>query len=182
MELTDRETWTALHGMVFGAIFLLAFAGGFAGLWSLRPEWVTVQGLSERMNRLKIGVSTMAVVAWLTVATGTFIVYPWYRASPPVPAEQLSPEELERYPRSFLLNTPGKEEWHRFGMEWKEHVAWVSPILATVVAFVVIYYGKQLIVDKRLRYGSMALYALSFAAAGVAGLLGAFITKAAPIE
>ena len=42
MELSNRETWATLHGMVFGALFLLAFAGGLAGLWSLRPEWVTV--------------------------------------------------------------------------------------------------------------------------------------------
>lgn len=182
MDLTNRETWTAIHGMVFGAVFLLAFAGGFAGLWSLRPEWVTVNGLSERMNRLKIGVTTMAAVAWLTVITGTFIVYPWYREPAPAPADQLTPDELEKYPRAFLLATPGKEDWHSFGMEWKEHVAWVAPILATVVAFVVLYYGRQLIVDKKLRYASMVLYAVAFAAAAVAGLLGAFITKAAPIE
>jgi hypothetical protein len=37
-------------------------------------------------------------------------------------------------------------------------------------------------VDKRLRYTSMALFTLAFAAAAVAGLLGAFITKSAPIQ
>jgi len=186
MELSDRETWTALHGMVFGALFLLAFAGGLAGLWSLRPEWVTLTGLQERMFRLKAGVITMAIVAWVTVATGTFIVYPWYRDPPPIPQggkfTDLPPEVQEEFPRSLLLNTPGKEEWHKFGMEWKEHIAWVSPILATVVAFIVLYYGNQLIVDKRLRYASMALFVAAFAAAGIAGLLGAFITKAAPLQ
>lgn len=118
----------------------------------------------------------MAIVAWVTVVTGTYIVYPWYRAKPPEGTEDLS-----AYPRSLLLATPGKEEWHRFGMEWKEHVAWASPILATAVAFIVLYYGSQLIVDKRLRYATMALFVLSFIAAGVAGGLGAFITKAAPL-
>lgn len=177
MELSNRETWAALHGMFFGAIFLLAFAGGLAGLWSLRPEWVTVNGLRERMLRLKVGVVTMAVVAWVTVITGTWIVYPWYRAKPPQGVT-----DLTAYPRSYLLATPGKEEWHKFGMEWKEHVAWIAPILATAVAFIVLYYGKQLIVDKKLRYASIALFVLSFAAAGVAGGLGAFITKAAPIR
>ncbi len=176
MELTDREMWTALHGMFFGAVFLLAFAGGFAGLWSLRPEWVTVNGLRERLLRLKVGVTTMAIIAWVTVVTGTYIVYPWYRAKPPEGTQDLS-----EYPRSLLLATPGKEEWHRFGMEWKEHVAWVSPILATAVAFIVLYYGTQLIVDRKLRYATMALFILSFVAAGIAGGLGAFITKAAPL-
>jgi len=63
MALTNRETWTLIHGMIIGAIFLLAFAGGFAGLWSLRTEYVTTEGLRERMTRLKIGTTTMAVMA-----------------------------------------------------------------------------------------------------------------------
>jgi hypothetical protein len=28
MELTNRETWTLIHGMIIGSLFLLAFAGG----------------------------------------------------------------------------------------------------------------------------------------------------------
>jgi hypothetical protein len=32
MELTNREFWGLIHGMGFGALFLLAFAGGLAGL------------------------------------------------------------------------------------------------------------------------------------------------------
>src|SRR5574341_1846996 len=140
MELSNRETWAALHGIIFGGLFLLAFAGGLAGLWSLRPEWVTVNGLQERMNRLKVGVTTMAVVAWVKGITGTWIVYPWYRAKPPE-----GTEDLTNYPRSLLLADPDKSDWHKFGMEWKEHVAWISPLLATAVAFVVIYYGNQLI-------------------------------------
>jgi hypothetical protein len=137
MELTSRETWAALHGVLFGALFLLAFTGGLAGLWSLRPEWVTVSGLKERILRLKVGVTAMAPIAWVTVVTGTYIVYPWYRAPPPQ-----GTQDLTEYPRSLLLATPGKEEWHRFGMEWKEHIAWASPILATAVAFVVLYYAN----------------------------------------
>ncbi len=179
MDLTNRETWTALHGMVFGALFLLAFAGGIAGLWSLRPEWVTVNGLQERMMRLKVGVVGMAVVAWVTVVTGTWIVYPWYRDPAP---QGTTGADLEKYPRAFLLADPDLDQWHKFGMEWKEHIAWIAPILATAVAFIVVYYGNQLIVDKRLRYVAMALFVLAFAAAGIAGLMGAFITKAAPIQ
>jgi len=177
MELTNRETWAALHGMVFGSLFLLAFAGGLAGLWSLRPEWVTISGLRERMLRLKLGVTSMALIAWVTVITGTWIVYPWYRAAPPQ-----GTTDFTDYPRSLLLATPGKEDWHTFGMEWKEHIAWASPILATAVAFVVLYYGSQLIVDKRLRMLTIGLFVAAFAAAGVAGLLGALITKAAPVQ
>jgi len=162
--------------MVFGSLFLLAFAGGLAGLWSLRPEWVTVSGLQERMMRLKAGVTAMALVAWITVISGTWIVYPWYRERPPQ-----GETDLEKYPRYFLLDDPRLDGWHTFGMEWKEHLAWISPILATAVAFVVVYYGNQLIVDRRLRNITIGMFILAFAVAGIAGLLGAFITKAAPI-
>jgi hypothetical protein len=67
-------------------------------------------------------------------------------------------------------------------MEWKEHVAWLSPILATVVAFIVVYYGTNLIRHDRVRRTAITLYVLSFALAAVAGTLGALITKSAPVH
>jgi hypothetical protein len=72
-----------IHGMGLGALFLLAFAGGLAGLYSLKPALITPEGVVERMRRLKVGVVAMAVTAWLTVITGTWIVYPWYREMTP---------------------------------------------------------------------------------------------------
>jgi len=186
MSLTERELWTVLHGMCLGAIFLLAFSGGMAELWSLRRELVTEAGIQKSVRRLIIGTWTMAVVAWLTVISGTYIVYPWYRARPPVqPAAAVSAAEkndLTRYPKTYLMANPSTAQWHTFGMEWKEHIAWFSPILATTVAFVVSCYRGQLAQDKMLRWSLMTLFVLSFVTAGVAGLLGAFITKAAPLH
>ncbi len=40
---------------------------------------VTVVGLQQRSRRLGVGTWIMAIVAWLTVITGTYIVYLWYR-------------------------------------------------------------------------------------------------------
>ena len=177
MEVTNREFWTLIHGMGFGALFLLAFAGGLAGLYSLRPELLTVTGLRERMTRLVAGTWLMAIAAWGTVLTGTFIVYPWQRAAAPKGVA-----DLTAFPRSFLLANPNLAEWHTFGMEWKEHVAWFAPILATVVAFVVLRYGKRLAEMPFLRKTLMVTFVLAFAAAGIAGLFGALITKAAPIH
>jgi hypothetical protein len=174
--MTVRELWTVIHGMGLGAIFLLAFAGGLAGLYSLRPEWVTVTGVRERVMRLTLGTWVMAVASWLTVVSGTYIVYPWYRAKPP---EGLA--DLSEFPRYYLLSVPNLAAWHTFGMEWKEHVAWFSPILAVAVAFVVWRYGAQIAEMPKLRYALMVLFVLAFAAAGIAGLFGAFITKAAPL-
>lgn len=170
MTLTEREFWTVLHGMIFGAVFLLAFAGGFAGLWSLSPELVTRAGIKERMRRLFVGMWVMAIMAWATVITGTYVVYPWYRASDP------------NSPRSLLVADPAMKAWHTFGMEWKEHVGWLSPILATAAAFLVTYYGEKLAEKSQVRKAALALFTISFLAAAVAGLFGAFLNKVAPIR
>jgi hypothetical protein len=176
MSFTPRELWTVIHGMGLGAVFLLAFSGVLAGLWSFRTGWLTAAGLKERLPRLLLGTWVMAVVSWLTVISGTYIAYPWYRAKPPSGADLLN------YPRNFLLAHPNLAAWHTFGMEWKEHVAWLSPILATAVAYVVTRYGLRLAENDKLRGAVMALFVISFAAAAVAGLFGAFITKVVPVH
>jgi hypothetical protein len=152
-----------------GALFLLGFAGGLEGLYSLRPQLLSAEGIRDRSRRLRVGVVTMAVAAWGTVLTGTWVVYPWYRN--PAPSS----------PRSMLLADPGLADWHHFGMEWKEHIAWISPILATVVAFIVVYHGAGLVRHDRVRRTALTLFVLAFVMAAVAGLFGALITKAAPI-
>lgn len=170
MEFTNREWWGLIHGMVLGSLFLLAFAGGFAELYSLRPSAETPAGLRASVRRIGAGVTSMAVLSWLTVITGTWVVYPWYR--------ERGPDS----PRSTLLADPSTEAWHTFGMEWKEHVAWLSPILATVVAFIVLNYRSTLATNNRLRKITMTLFVFAFVFAAVAGTLGALITKAAPIR
>jgi len=183
MEITEREFWTVIHGLVLGTLFLLAFAGGLAGLWSLKGRLLTAEGIRERTPRMALGTTVMAVVAWLTVFTGTWIVYPWYRADPRplgIPTDVQS-DALEAFPRWWLLASERTAQWHEFGMEWKEHVAWIAPLLATAVAFVVVYYGAQLVRRPEWRWPLIVLFTLAFGAAGVAGLFGAFITKAAPV-
>jgi hypothetical protein len=170
MSLTDRETWGLIHGMGLGALFLLAFAGGLAGIYSLRPSWLTHTGLRERIVRLNVGTTAMAVIAWLTVITGTWIIYPWYR------------DAAATSPKSLLLANPNLAGWHNFGMEWKEHIAWLAPILATAVAYIVIRYGLRLANMPKVRQAVLTLFIIAFAAAGIAGLFGALITKAAPVH
>jgi hypothetical protein len=176
MELTTRELWAVIHGMMLGSLFLLAYAGGLAELINLGSEWATEAGIAKRVRRLIAGAWLMAMVAWLTVITGTWIVYPWYRAKPPAGAD------LSMFPRSLLLSKPTTAEWHRFGMEWKEHVAWLAPILATAVAYMVTRYGVRLAKDEKVRCAVIVLFTVAFFAAAVAGLFGAFINKAAPVH
>jgi hypothetical protein len=112
----------------------------------------------------------MAVVAWATVLVGTFVVYPWYRESTPTSA------------RSQLLANPDTKDWHEFGMEWKEHIAWISPFLATAVAVVAVLYGRRIASDSRFRNLLTGLFVLSFLVVAVAGLFGALITKGAQVK
>lgn len=188
MELTRRETWTVIHGLILGTIFLLAFSGGLAGLWSLRPGYLTAAGIHERMRRLYVGAWVMAIASWLTVITGTWVVYPWYRAK--LAGETFDgcagltlPDAAKCSPRDFLMsNASGEtEEWHHFGMEWKEHAAWAAPILATAAAFIIVYYGPRLITRPWLRTVTIVMFVAAFAAGVVGGGLGAFINKVAPI-
>ncbi len=169
MSLSSNEFWTVLHGLVFGTVFLLAFTGGFEAFWSLGKETLTDFGLRRKVKRLLYGTWTMAVLSWVTVITGTYIIYPWYRAKGPTS------------PRSILLANPETKLWHTFAMEWKEHVAWFAPILATVVAIVVTYYGIRLSENEQIRKAIFILFIVAFCAVAVAGLFGAFINKVAPI-
>jgi hypothetical protein len=188
MELTSRETWTLIHGLIIGSLFLIAFAGGLAGLWSLRPELVTEAGIRERLVRLRVGITGMALLAWATVLTGTWVVYPWYRESLAgedfAGCEALQTPSDTCSPRDFLnSNVSGNtEDWHKFGMEWKEHIAWVAPMLATAAAFIVLYYGRDLVRNRTLRVLTMTLFVGAFVVAGIAGLFGALITKTAPLH
>ena len=169
MDLSTREFWALIHGLILGGGFLVAFAGGLAGLYSLRPGLLTERGLAERTRRLIVGTTTMAAVAWTTVITGTWVVYPWYR------------EDVPTSPRSALLASPDTDEWHKFAMEWKEHVAWIAPMLATAVAVIVLYYRQDLIRNQTARRIAMWFFVAAFVTAAIAGILGALITKKAPI-
>ncbi|MBI2914592.1 MAG: hypothetical protein HYY08_01570 [Firmicutes bacterium] len=165
--VTFREVNTALHGIA-GVLFLMAFSGGLAGLWSFQRRLLTEDGIKERIRRLKWGTSLMAVAAWVTVIWGA-VVYTWYRA--PVPES----------PRSLILGGP--QPWvHTFGMEWKEHVALFVPILATAAAYLIWFFQDRLVIHRKARRVIIAVFALSAAFGGVAFTLGALVTKTAPLH
>ena len=189
-ELSNREFWTVVHGLVLGTIFLLLFGGGLAGLWSLRAGLLTTEGVQERMRRLTVGMWAMAATAWATVITGTWIVYPWYRAELSVVgdedfagcADAILPNATCS-PRDFLKSdvTGDTASWHNFGMEWKEHIAWAAPFLVTAVAFIVAYYGPRIIKRPWLRTVTIVMLVGGFGAAVIGGIYGAFLNKIAPI-
>ena len=130
---------------------------------------MTAAEVQQRTKRLIVGTTAMASIAWLTVITGTWIVYPWYR------------EDIPESPRSTLLADPDLDSWHTFGMEWKEHVAWIAPMLATVAAAIVLYYRRDLVKHNQVRRLAEGVFIAAFLTAAIAGILGALITKKAPV-
>ena len=177
MIMSSHDIWTTIHGMVFGFIFLLGFTGALYAIYSRKAEWMTVEGITKSVDNIKVYLWALAVTTWAAVITGAYVVYPWYRATPPS-----GTTDLTNFPKFLLVANPNLAFWHNFGMEWKEHVAFIAPMAATVVAFAATYYGPELAKKVGERRAVMIFFVLAFVAAAAAGLFGAFITKAAPVH
>jgi len=80
------------------------------------------------------------------------------------------------------LGSSSTEGWQEFGMEWKEHVAFMAPMAATVAAFAVSYYGPLLARKVHERRAVILFFIFAFVTAAVAGLFGALITRVAPVH
>ena len=177
MEISARDLLTVLHGMGFGALFLLAFSGALVELYRVSVSTGPAQ-LNER-GRSLLGVYfiSMVVLAWITVLSGAYVVYPWYRAVPPPGVVDLS-----EYPRRLLLSSGKTSEWHNVGMEWKEHVAWISPIAMTMVAYVALKYRNAITRFTHMRTALFVFTVAAFLSTGIAGAFGAFLNKYAPVR
>jgi hypothetical protein len=175
MEISYRDGVTLLHGMGFGVLFMLAFSGAIGVIQSTAGGGERPGGVGQGMFRFYL--VSMAVLAWLSVLSGAYLVYPWYRAVPPA-----GTADLAAYPQRLLLSSPMTAGWHELGMEWKEHVAWLTPIAMTMVAYVFIRYGPQLARHRGLRGAVLAFTAVAFFATAVAGAFGALLNKYAPVR
>ena len=169
MEITTHSLWTAVHGMGFGALYLLACSGLLVALRS---------GDSEMSAGFVRGYFVvMVLLAWFSVLSGAYIVYPWYRVAAPA-----GTADLAAYPQLLLKAHPNTIGWHSLGMEWKEHVAWFTPIAITAAAAVFFWYGSALKHRVDLRRMVLLFVVASFLSAGLAGFWGAMINKVAPIQ
>jgi hypothetical protein len=177
MEITTRALWTLIHGMGFGALYLLACSGALVEIYRRYFPGAANPTAPEDENFLKVYLVAMCVLAWLTVLTGAYIIYPWYRAVAPAGTVNFA-----AFPQKLLQSNPAVSGWHSLGMEWKEHVAWLVPISITMAAAVVIRYGRDLRNHPQLRAAVLSFTLVSFLAAGIAGYFGAMLVKNAPVE
>jgi hypothetical protein len=177
MDMTARAVWTLMHGMGFGALYLLACSGAILELVRFTTSSAHPEPTRTQYRFLNAYLLAMVFLAWAAVFTGTYIIYPWYRAIPPPDALNLS-----LFPQHMLQASAATAGWHSLGMEWKEHVAWFAPISITAVAFIFIRYGRHLHNHRQLRSAVLGFAAAAFAAAAIAAFFGAMINKAAPVE
>ena len=77
MLLSRDAVLTALHGIVLGGLFLLAYSGGLLGLYSLRPGWVTVTGFRGIIRRLTARTWLMAGRGSVCKAIGDMSPFYW---------------------------------------------------------------------------------------------------------
>jgi hypothetical protein len=177
MEITVRSLWTLIHGMGFGALYLLACSGALVEFYRRFYPQAATPTVPGDDHFLNVYLVAMSVLAWLTVLTGAYIIYPWYRAVAPAGAVNLA-----AFPQKLLQSSPATSGWHSLGMEWKEHIAWLVPISITMAAAVVIRYGRDLRNHPQLRAAVLSFTLISFLAAGIAGFFGAMLAKNAPVE
>ena len=177
MELSLRGLWTMIHGMGFGALYLMACSGALVGIYRRHSQSSNLQVSDVDVRFLRNYLAIMAAIAWAAVLSGTYFVYPWYRAAAPSGASNLA-----GYPQRLLMSNPATSGWHSIGMEWKEHVAWLVPIAITMAAAVYAKYGRNLTAHIELRRAVICFVWISLFAAGVAGFFGAMINKNAPVN
>lgn len=174
---SDRSLWTMAHGIVLGGGSLLGLAAALFALRTMPRSAATDPGIHAQARSLAWLLAGIAVLLWLTVLVGTYITFPPYRATPPE-----GTLDLARYPRSLIQSNPATVWLHAFGMEIKEHVPFITAMLATAVAFVGFRSRDRLLTDAPLRRLATALVALCFVLVSAVSLLGVFINKVAPLE
>ncbi len=175
--LSFRALCTALHGMLFGGFFLLAAYAFVLELWRMHHGQTPRAYNRGERRRECVYLTVTAACGWAAVLTGTYLIYPWYRAVPPHPGQNLG-----LYPKFQLLANPHTAALHTVGMEWKEHIAFIAPIVFTAAAFVWLRYRLQLRQERVLRLGLLAFAGTALFATAAAATLGAFLNKVAPVQ
>ncbi len=176
MLFTDRSLWTMIHGIVLGGAALMALSAALFSLLTVPADGSAVASRDQLRPLARLTVF-IAVVLWLTVLGGTYIIFPPYRAAPPPGTTDLS-----QFPRFLLHANPGTVWLHSFAMESKEHIPWIAAMLATAVAFVCVRYRSSMLNDVYLRRMATTLLAICFVLVSFLALLGTFINKVAPLQ
>jgi hypothetical protein len=176
MLFSERSIWTMVHGIGLGGAALLGLAAALFHLYAARPV-PDPTGNETGARAFAMVTVFSAVMLWLTVIIGTYIIFPPYRATPPPGTTDLS-----QFPRALVLADPSTAWLHAFAMEIKEHMPWIASMLTTAVAFVAVRYRRTALTNPAMRRMAATLPALSFGVVAFVSLLGVFVNKVAPLD
>lgn len=176
MLFSERSIWTMVHGIGLGGAALVGLAAALFYLYAARPAPLSTGTETGSRAFATVTVFT-AVMLWLTVIVGTYIIFPPYRATPPPGTTDLS-----EFPRALILASPSTAWLHAFAMETKEHLPWIASMLTTAVAFIAVRYRRTALSNPAMRRMAFTLLAVSFAVVTWVSLLGVFVNKAAPLD
>ncbi len=152
----------ALPAMFHG---LAAFLYLFVGTIGLYLAWRLWTGRIRAFADLQLLATVSATFSLLAIVFGNWL-YIYYRANDPAG------------PRSwFMANMPVV---HKIFFEFKEFMALFTLPLTVAAAFILWYYGAQVLDRKWMRYTVAILLSLSFFYLVVAFGLGAAVTKLKP--
>ena len=144
---------------------LAAFLYLIVGTIGLYLGWRLFTGRIRAFADLQLLATVSATLSLIAIMFGNWL-YIFYRAKDP------------SSPRSwFLANMP---EVHRIFFEFKEFTALFTLPLTVAGAFILWYYGAEVLDRKWMRYTVAVLLALSFFYLVVAFGLGAAVTKLRP--
>lgn len=176
MLFSERSIWTMVHGIGLGGAALLGLAAALFYLYAARPA-PDPTGNETGSRAFAMITVFSAVMLWLTLIIGTYIIFPPYRATPPPGTTDLS-----QFPRALVLANPSTAWLHAFAMEIKEHMPWIASMLTTAVAFVAVRYPGTVFRDQPLRKMVLTMLAIAFVLVAGISLLGVFVNKVAPLD
>ena len=177
MEITVRGLWTMIHGMGFGVLYLLACSGAIVEICAT----TRLQPKLRRARATKLS-SAFTSLSWRCSHGSPFSPVRTSFIPGIAPFHLPGTVGFAGYPQWLLMSSPTTIGWHSLGMEWKEHVAWLTPISITMAAGVFIRYGRGIKNHLQLRNAVLCFVVVSFLAAGIAGFFGAMLSKNAPVR
>lgn len=176
MLFTDRSIWTMVHGIGLGGAALMGLAAALFYLHAARMPAGSAPSTTGARSFAMLTALTAGLL-WLTVLTGTYIIFPPYRAAAPVGAADLS-----GFPRALIMARAETVWLHALAMESKEHMPWIASMLATAVAFVAARDPSRLLADGPVRRTAMILLAVCVGLVSFVSLMGVFVNKVAPLQ
>ena len=116
MLFSERSIWTMVHGIGLGGGALIGLAAALFYLYAARSS----DGAAAPPGSGALAAATVlsAVLLWLTVIVGTYVIFPPYRVTPPAGVTT----DLSEFPRALVLASPSTAWLHAFAMESKEHM------------------------------------------------------------